>query len=141
MTPNKLLKLGYKLSQDGVARSAYDLFSFPNITADNIGDIFPELNQFPKEILNHLYISSKYAAYLEKQEADIKLFKDEEHLKIPENLDYDRVASISIEVREKLKTLRPATIGQARRISGVTPSSITAIILHLRKLELLKENV
>jgi tRNA uridine 5-carboxymethylaminomethyl modification enzyme len=141
MTPNKLLKLGYKLSQDGVARSAYDLFSFPNITADNIGDIFTELNQFPKEILNHLYISSKYAAYLEKQEADIKLFKDEEHLKIPESLDYDRVASISIEVREKLKSLRPATIGQARRISGVTPSSITAIILHLRKLELLEENV
>jgi tRNA uridine 5-carboxymethylaminomethyl modification enzyme len=137
MTPNQLLKLGFKLSQDGVARSAYDLMSFPAITSDNIAEIFPDLQKFSKETLLHLYISSKYAAYLEKQEADIKLFKDEEDLKIPEDLDYHKISSISIEVRDKLKNHRPATIGQARRISGITPSAITAIILHLKKLELL----
>jgi tRNA uridine 5-carboxymethylaminomethyl modification enzyme len=137
MTPSQLLKKGFKLSQDGVHRSAYELLSFPEFTSENILGIFPELSVFSPEIMMHLYIASKYSAYLEKQEADIKLFKDEENLIIPEDLDYSKLSSISIEVREKLKIYKPVTIGQARRISGVTPSSITAIILHLKKLELL----
>ncbi len=139
ITPSQLLKKGFKISQDGVHRSAYDLLSFPDFDNNNIKDIFPELNIYSDDTLTHIYISSKYSSYLEKQDADIKLFKEEEDLKIPENLDYDTVYSISIEVREKLKKHRPVTIGQARRISGITPSSIMAIILHLKKIELLNK--
>jgi len=70
---------------------------------------------------------------LRRQEADIRAFRRDEALDIPADLDFDRVGGLSNEVRAKLSAVRPATLGTAARISGVTPAALTALLGHVRR--------
>jgi len=70
---------------------------------------------------------------MERQEADIRAFRRDETLLLPTELDYDAVGSLSNEIRQKLKAVRPATLGAAGRISGVTPAALVALLRHVRK--------
>jgi tRNA uridine 5-carboxymethylaminomethyl modification enzyme len=134
ITPNEAKKYDLSITQDGVARNAMSLLSYQEIDFDKLIQIWPELSAITnKDVLEQLEIEAKYSSYLTKQEADIKLFKKDEELIIPENFNYDNVASLSNEVREKLKASSPRTIGAASRISGVTPAAIVAILIYLRK--------
>lgn len=133
--PHEMQKYNISISQDGVSRSAFDLLSFPKLTMKNICDFFPDLELEDPKLMQLIYIESKYASYLKRQNADILLFKQDEQLYIPDNCNYDQISSLSNEVREKLKKHQPRTIGAARRISGITPASLIAIIVYLRKLE------
>jgi tRNA uridine 5-carboxymethylaminomethyl modification enzyme len=78
-------------------------------------------------------IDGRYAGYLKRQDADIHAFRRDEALLLPVDLDYDAVPSLSMEVREKLKRARPATLGAAGRISGVTPAALTILLRHVRR--------
>lgn len=89
----------------------------------------------PEEVAEQLEIESLYAGYIERQEADILAFRRDEALEIPAELDYKRVPGLSTEVREKLAKARPATLGQAARVSGVTPAALTALLGHVRRRE------
>jgi tRNA uridine 5-carboxymethylaminomethyl modification enzyme len=80
-----------------------------------------------------LEIDAMYNGYLERQEADVVAFKRDEELRLPVDLDYARVGGLSTEVRQKLQQARPATLGQAGRIEGVTPGALTALLAHVRK--------
>lgn len=133
LTPNQLLKKGIVLSQDGVIRDLYTLIGLPNIDLEKIKEIFPQLLQMNKKILNYLIIESKYSSYLKRQESDILLFKKDEEVKIPIDLNFNDIPSLSNEVREKLNYYKPETIGRALRISGITPSAVTAILIYLRR--------
>ena len=79
----------------------------------------------------------KYEGYIERQLEEVERFKRVEHIIIPEEVDYDKIRGLSAEIREKLKDIRPYSIGQAGRISGVTPAAISILMVNLKKMGVL----
>lgn len=141
LTSSEALQKGLSISQDGISRDALNLLRYPQITFDQLSHIWPELKSLSPRVQEHLKIEALYSSYLERQQAEILLFKQEETYRIPDAINYDQIASLSTEVREKLKAGQPRSLGAARRISGVTPASITAIMVHIRKGEQEKPQV
>jgi tRNA uridine 5-carboxymethylaminomethyl modification enzyme len=132
ITSSELVKFKVAVAQDGSKKSAYQLIGLPNFGLDKTKEIFAGLADLNEPSLQYLQIESKYSVYLKRQNMDIQLFNTEEHYVIPENLDYSIINSLSTEIKDKLIFHRPATIGAARRISGVTPAALTAIIVYLK---------
>jgi len=132
-TPNQLKNLGLAINQDGVRRNALELLAYPDITWERLGAIWPELQGLAPEIAEQMEIDGRYAGYLKRQEADVVAFRRDEDLSLAPDLDYDRIAALSTEVRQKLKTVRPATLGAAGRIPGVTPAALVALLRHVRR--------
>ncbi|WP_375332603.1 tRNA uridine-5-carboxymethylaminomethyl(34) synthesis enzyme MnmG [Candidatus Tisiphia endosymbiont of Psammoecus bipunctatus] len=132
LTTTKLANLGVSISQDGSHKTAFDLLGLPNFGIDKTIEIFPELVSLNRKLLHYLCIESRYSSYLTRQNADIQLFKEEELELLDDDIDYFKIPSLSIEVREKLHHHKPATIGAARRISGVTPAALIAIIIYMK---------
>lgn len=132
-TPNELAKFGLKINQDGVRRGLADLLAYPNISFANLEPVWPELAGVSAAAREHLETEALYKGYIERQARDIAAFRRDEGLRIPQALEYDRIGGISNEVKEKLKAVRPATLGQAARIEGVTPGALTALLAHLKK--------
>lgn len=135
LSPNQIEKHGISINKDGILRSALSLLSYPNITFEKLAAIWPELSGTPEDIIKQVEIEALYSGYLERQETDIRQFKKDENLIIPESITYSNIKSLSNEVREKLETIKPATIGSASRIPGMTPAAVTALIVHINKLK------
>ncbi|MGH7054962.1 MAG: tRNA uridine-5-carboxymethylaminomethyl(34) synthesis enzyme MnmG, partial [Stellaceae bacterium] len=95
--------------------------------------IWPELAAVPPEIAEQLEIDARYAGYLERQERDIAAYRRDEALLLPAELDYAAIGGLSHEVRDKLAEARPATLGAAARISGVTPAALVALLKHVKR--------
>lgn len=133
ISPNKATSLGLQMNQDGVKRSILDLLAYPNISFEQLSDIWPELKTFRADVREQIEIDSVYRSYLARQQADIELFKLDEQLAIPDSVNYDSVGSLSNEIRHKLKLAKPPTLGAASRIPGVTPAAITAIMTHMKR--------
>jgi tRNA uridine 5-carboxymethylaminomethyl modification enzyme len=132
-TPNELKNLGLAINQDGVRRNALELLAYPDIPWERLTGIWPELQGLAPDIAEQMEIDGRYAGYLKRQAADVVAFRRDEDLSLAPDLDYDRVASLSTEVRQKLKTVRPATLGAAGRIQGVTPAALVALLRHVRR--------
>ena len=132
-TPNALAKFGIKVNADGVRRSVMDLLAYPNISFADLIPVWPELGDLPAYAKEHLETESLYAGYIERQARDIAAFRRDEGLRLPDALSYDLIGGISNEVKEKLKAVRPATLGQASRIEGVTPGALTALLAYVKK--------
>jgi len=132
-TPNSLKKQGLTINQDGVKRSVIDLLAYPNIGFDEVISVWPELGELPHYAREYLETEALYAGYIERQARDIAAFRRDEGLRIPEALDYSIIGGLSNEVRSKLESVRPATLGQAARIEGVTPGALTAVLAYVRK--------
>jgi len=132
-TPNELAKRGLTINQDGVRRSAADLLRYPDIDLARLAALWPELSDLPPAIAEQIEIDGRYAGYIERQEADIRAFRRDEELALPETLDLDAIASLSTEVRQKLRQAKPATLGAAARIPGVTPAALTALLRHVKR--------
>jgi tRNA uridine 5-carboxymethylaminomethyl modification enzyme len=133
LSPSQLRRAGLAVNADGVARSAADLLGYPEIDLARLAAIWPELGRFGADVAEQLEIDARYAGYLERQEADIRAFRRDESLLLPPDLDYDRIGSLSSEIRTKLREARPATLGAAARISGVTPAALVALLRHVRR--------
>lgn len=132
VTPTSLAARGYKINQDGVRRSGFDLLSYKEIGWWQLQDLWPELEGVRADVREQLEIEGRYAGYMERQEADIRAFRKDEALALPETLDYANVGGLSNEVRQKLTDARPATLGAAARIPGVTPAGLTALLRYVR---------
>ena len=132
-SPNTLAKAGFAVNQDGARRSAWTLLSYPGVTAETIAAHWPEVAEIRPEILDQLTIEAGYSQYLMRQDADIRAFRRDEGLTLPGDLDYDAVSGLSNEVREKLKQARPATLGAAARLPGVTPAALTILLAHVKR--------
>ena len=132
ISPSELCKLGYSLSQDGVVKTAFELLGHPLFGLKEVLKIFPYVNSLNNKIISYLEVESKYASYLKRQQEDIEIFKQEEALKIPPGLDYDEIGSLSTEVRQILKEFTPPTIRVASLLAGITPASITTLIIYLK---------
>jgi len=119
------LKTGCKLT---------DLICRPELTYDLIAPLDPERPELPQGVREQVNIQVKYAGYIARQNKQVEQFAKMEGKKIPVNLDYDQVDSLRLEARQKLKEFRPISIGQASRISGVTPADISMLLVHLEKI-------
>jgi tRNA uridine 5-carboxymethylaminomethyl modification enzyme len=132
-TPTQLQRRGIPVNLDGVPRSAAALLAYPDIDLARLAGMWPDLAGLRPDVAEQLEIEARYAGYLERQEADIRAFRRDESLELPEDIDYAAIGSLSTEVRSKLERARPATLGAAARISGVTPAAITALLRHVRR--------
>ena len=102
----------------------------PEFTYQNLPGETPAL---PAEVTQQVEITVKYAGYIDRQEDEVARFRTMEDKQIPEQLDYDIVPSLRHEARQKLKKIRPATIGQAGRISGISPADISILLVTLKR--------
>ncbi|MDX1923829.1 MAG: tRNA uridine-5-carboxymethylaminomethyl(34) synthesis enzyme MnmG, partial [Rickettsiaceae bacterium] len=132
ISPSELSKLGYNISQDGVVKSAHELLGHPLFGKEEVLKIFSEISTIPSSILSYIEVESKYDSYLDKQRKDIELFKQEEELVIPRDIDFSKISSLSNEVREKFARFMPQNIRAASSIQGITPAAITALIFHIK---------
>jgi tRNA uridine 5-carboxymethylaminomethyl modification enzyme len=133
LTPTEARRHGLTVNQDGVLRHAAALLSYPSIGYADLVRVWPQLAEHGAAIVEQLEIDACYSGYLERQEADILAFRKDEGLTLPTALDYGAIAGLSAEVRQKLTAVRPTTLGQAARISGVTPAALTALLAHVRR--------
>ena len=127
-SPNLLQRQGFKINQDGKIRNAGILLSYPGVTVERLSKLWPELSTLTPEIVEQLEIDGLYQGYVLRQDADVEAYRRDEGLQLPESLDYARVGSLSTEIRQKLTDARPATLGAAGRISGVTPAALVALL-------------
>ena len=132
-TPNELRLYGVKTKMDGKKRCVMDLLGHPGIDIEKLSAIWPELKDLPRDIAEQLEISGQYSAYMDRQEADIRSFKKDEGLRLPEDLDYAAIGGLSTEVRLKFNHSRPETLGAAARIAGVTPAALVALLVHVER--------
>jgi tRNA uridine 5-carboxymethylaminomethyl modification enzyme len=128
-----LQRQGIAVNEDGIIRSAADLLAYPGIDLARLAEVWPELGSLSPEIAEQLEIDARYAGYLERQERDIESFRRDEALLLPADLDYAAVGSLSREICDKLAAARPATLGAAARISGVTPAALVALLRHVKR--------
>jgi len=133
VTPNKLNSVGVKINQDGVKRSAYSLLAYQGVEFDILVELFSELKNIDQNILEQLKIESLYSGYLDKQESEIKQFRKNSAVKIPDDFDYSDIPTLSNEIKLKLQYNNPQNLVQAAKISGVTPASISALYYEIRK--------
>lgn len=135
ITPKKeindyLVKNNSTPIKDGI--SLFQLLKRPEIKINNIKE-FIELKKYTKEELEQVEIIIKYEGYIEKANREAKKMLELEEKKIPEDLDYDKIKNIASEARQKLKEVKPTSIGQAIRISGVNPADISIMMVYLKK--------
>ena len=132
-TPNTLRGKGITISMDGVRRTARELLAYPGMDMERLAVLWPEVGAIAPQIARQLEIEARYAGYLERQDADIRAFRRDESLHLPADLDFDAIPALSTEARCKLAHARPATLGAAARISGVTPAALTALLAYVRR--------
>jgi len=131
-TPAAARAAGIEVRADGARRTAYQLLSLPGVKFSHLLGLWPELSEVEPDIVEQLENDAQYAVYLDRQDADIAAFRRDEHLRLPDHLDYDKVRGLSIEAAQKLAAVRPITLGQAGRIDGVTPAALTLVLAHVR---------
>jgi tRNA uridine 5-carboxymethylaminomethyl modification enzyme len=128
--------LGDSATRD--ALTAFDLLRRPEVDYDAVIELIgappaSDDDRLPPQIRAQLEVAAKYAGYIERQEEEIARQRRNEETRLPEDLDYARVAGLSNEVRQKLAQVRPATVGQAARVAGVTPAAVSILLVHLKK--------
>lgn len=132
-TPNQWAALGFGVKLDGVHRTALDMLSMRDVDFDRLVESLPELAVSRADVQRDLEIQALYAGYLDRQQADVEAFKKDEALKIDPELDYDKLSELSNEMRERLSRAKPATLGAASRLPGVTPAALVALLRYVKK--------
>lgn len=132
-SPARIATAGVPVRQDGVVRTAFEWMRFPGIDWSMASRIWPELASVSEPIAEAVHTDAAYAAYLARQDADVASFRRDEALTLPEGLDYAQVPGLSNEMIERLAAARPATLGQAARVAGVTPSALTALVAYAKR--------
>jgi len=127
---SSLLKTGASLA---------DLMCRPELTYENLAELDDERENLPYDVLEEVIIQVKYEGYIERQMHQVAQFKKMEKKLIPDDIDYDDVSSLRLEARQKLKQFRPLSVGQASRLSGVTPADISVLLVYLEQLKYRKK--
>jgi len=133
LTPTEAARLGLAVKADGQRRNLTQLLAYPDVTLQRLTAIWPAIAGWSAVVREQIEIDAAYSGYLDRQQADVDAFRRDEDLRLPTDLDFSTIGSLSNEVREKLTRVRPRTLGQAARIEGVTPGAITALLAHVRR--------
>ena len=132
-TPNQWAAQGFNVKLDGVHRSALDMLAMPDVAFEALVTVEPDLDVARADVQRDLEIQALYAGYLDRQQADVEAFKKDEALKIDPALDYGKLSELSNEMRERLSRAKPATLGAASRLPGVTPAALVALLRYVKK--------
>jgi len=133
-TNQTLLALG--TSTIKTVTSLEDLLRRPDVTYETISGLGHSASEdISSSVKEQVEIQTKYHGYIERQEQQVQKFKKLEQVRIPSDFDYTAIPSLSHEVREKLSTVRPSSLGQASRISGITPAALAVILMYLKRSE------
>ena len=124
--------LDLPLKKDGEKKLVYTLLGMTDVSRETLKQISEKFSDISEDVLEQISIESKYSGYMKRQMIDIDLFKKDENIKIKENIDYSKIGGLSREVVAKLNKIRPLTIGEASRISGITPAAIIAILGYMK---------
>ena len=133
MTPNAAAKYSIKIAMDGVKRSGLEILGMKNVQLNHLRDVWANIPYYGASIDNQVEIDAHYSGYLIRQSHDIKAFKKDEGILIPEEIKYDSFSGLSNEIKSKLKKIRPKTLGQALRIDGVTPAAAIILLGYIKK--------
>ncbi|KAI0086071.1 glucose inhibited division protein A-domain-containing protein [Irpex rosettiformis] len=133
LSPQGWGKYGFRIQRDGVMRSAFDLLRHPTVTPEQLVPAVPALANVDSHILSRVHIDGRYDAHLKRQEADLRAFLDDESLLLDPQIDYSIVEGLSLEVKERLARVRPANIGVAKRMEGMTPTSLISLLKHTKR--------
>ena len=123
---------GSTLLQSGVTMA--ELIKRPELSYEKLEPVDKDRPELPDDVKEQVNIAIKYEGYIERQLRQVEQFKKLENKKIPENINYDEVYSLRLEALQKLKEFRPASVGQASRISGVSPADISVLLVYLEKI-------
>ncbi|KAI9494447.1 glucose inhibited division protein A-domain-containing protein [Zychaea mexicana] len=127
-----ILTPSQKLSESGILKSGMDIITRPDVSLDKLFSVIPALQYVDGSLRERLLIEGRYKPYLKHQAAEVAALKRDENLKLDVNLDYHAMTSLSHEVRQKLATARPETLGAAGRIEGITPAAMVLLMRHTR---------
>ena len=133
LTPDQAAKVGLTINRDGRRRSAFDLLSYPEIDLARLAEIWPEIGELDSGVASQLAVDARYAVYVARQQMDVAAFRKEEAIAIPESFSFDGLPGLSNEIRQKLEGHRPASLGQAVRLDGMTPAALMILLAHLKK--------
>ena len=124
-------KQGLSVKHNG-KKSLKDLMSYPNVSRETMEKFAAEIAKVNPKVYEQVEIDAKYSGYLKREYEDIAVFKKDENLKIREDLDYSKIGGLSTEMVQRFSTVRPKTIGEASRITGVTPAAVTALLGYIK---------
>src|SRR5690349_12891764 len=133
LTPKEAERHGLSLNKDGQRRTAFELLSYPSVTITQLAKIWPRFGELEPKIAEQIEVDAKYDVYLSRQAADIAAYRRDESVVLPDDFDYAALPGLSNEMKQKLQTHRPRTIGHASRIDGVTPVALTLLVAHVRR--------
>jgi tRNA uridine 5-carboxymethylaminomethyl modification enzyme len=131
--PVQFQRVGASVTQDGVARSAFEWLRNPELGWEIGVMVWPSLACVEPDIAAVVLTDARYATYIARQDVDVRRFRRDEALRLDARLDYLRVAGLTVEMRERLGSARPATIGAAARLPGITPAALTALLAHCQQ--------
>ena len=132
-TPAAYRAAGAPVNLDGRWRSVLDVLALPAMRAEVSEAMFPWLRDLAPRVREQLEAEALYGPYLERQDAELRLLSREEALAIPDSIDFAAIAGLSREMQSRLAVARPATLGGATRLAGITPAAIAALAVHLRR--------
>ncbi|MCB1537582.1 MAG: tRNA uridine-5-carboxymethylaminomethyl(34) synthesis enzyme MnmG [Rhodospirillales bacterium] len=132
-TPNMLKSFNIHVNHDGQRRNVYEILRYDGVTWDGLVGIWPALGEIARPIAEQIQIDAQYAGYIQRQETDIQAYRKDEGLALPHDLDYGAIGSLSTEIRNRLAEAKPATLGAAARLPGVTPAAIVALLRHVKR--------
>jgi tRNA uridine 5-carboxymethylaminomethyl modification enzyme len=132
-TPPALQRAGFAVNQDGRPRTAWECLGQPKADLAALTLIWPELQTISAPIVAQAAIDARYQGYLAREQADVAAYRRDEALQLPSDLDYAAVRGLSTEERQKLALARPATLGAAGRIPGITPAGIVTLLRYVRR--------
>ncbi len=118
---------------DSRGRPLSEWLRFPNLDSRALVRLVPALSEFSRRLIDEAVEDHRYAPYVERQQAEVARLRSDENVRIPASLDYSLIAGLSNEMVERLSSARPSTLGAARRIRGVTPAALAAILVHSRR--------
>ncbi|HRO50258.1 MAG TPA: tRNA uridine-5-carboxymethylaminomethyl(34) synthesis enzyme MnmG [Hyphomicrobium sp.] len=133
VSPREAERNGIELNKDGRRRTAFELLSYPDMTLRRLAEIWPELSGVDPKIAAQVEVDGRYAAYVERQDADVAALRKDEAISIPATFDYASLPNLRAELREKLVAQRPATLAQAGRIEGMTPAALMQLLAAVKK--------
>ena len=128
LTPTEAARHGVKLNRDGRRRTAFELLSFPGMSIRRLAGVWPELGRLAPDIADQLETDGRYAEYVRRQDADVEALRRDEAVRLPADFDYAALPALSTEIRQRLASLRPATIAQAARMEGMTPAALMLLL-------------
>jgi tRNA uridine 5-carboxymethylaminomethyl modification enzyme len=134
-TPQTLEAHGLLVNRDGARRSAFELAAQSQFPIAILARVWPQLAEIPSKLVHRLEADAKYSVYLDRQAEDVARFRRDDSTLLPADLDYTRLSGLSNEIRDKFNAVRPASLGQAARIEGVTPAALTLVAAHARRAE------